>query len=410
MRLVSILFLSLVLQVLPTAARAQNATFTPLGHLQGGSLDSRAFAVSRDGDTVVGQATISNSNGVRAFRWTQAGGMESLGAFQSAAPSSIANGVSADGSVIVGESNNANNNTDMFRWTEADGIERLDGIVEGLIGGSAADVSNDGDWIVGSMALESLGGSIPTTTAFLWNDGIFNQLGAPGGYDTSHATATDANAFVTVGTLRLQTGTTREAFWWEGIDGFRTIGDLPDAPGFEKSLSAARDVSEDGKTIVGEGLFNELFFENVLAFRWTEADGMISLGDLPGGGPPDFSVAYGVTADGATVVGESSTDFFNSFTEAFIWDETSGMRKLSDVVTQDYGLDLGTWVLVSARAITPDGSTIVGYGKPFPTFDVFEAFVIRLPEPAGGTWAAIATLALLARRRRRLPRAEARTA
>jgi len=394
-RLLAILLLCWALPGVPGGARAQSATFTSLGDLEGGPFDSRAFAISKDGSTVVGQST--TDDGFRAFRWTEVGGIQSLGAFAAAGqPLSIANGVSADGSLIVGESRNANGHIDMFRWTEEAGMQRLDGIVEGLIGGSAADVSDDGSWIVGTMTLESLGGGQPTATAFLWNESNFFQLGAPGGYDTSGAFATDRNAVVTVGSVGTQLGTAGEAFWWEGIDGFRTIGDLPDAEGFDAVQSNAWDVSEDGQTIVGQGLENELFFQNILAFRWTEEDGMVSLGDLPGGSK--LSIAFGVTADGGTVVGESSTDFFNANTEAFIWDNANGMRKLSDAMTNDHGLDLGTWVLVSARAITPDGSAIVGYGKPFAAFDGLEAFVIhRLPEPAMGAWAALVTLALLAR-------------
>jgi uncharacterized protein (TIGR03382 family) len=42
----------------------------------------------------------------------------------------------------------------------------------------------------------------------------------------------------------------------------------------------------------------------------------------------------------------------------------------------------------------------VGYGKPFGAFGSWEAFIIRgLPEPTMGAWAALVTLALLARRR-----------
>ena len=55
------------------------------------------------------------------------------------------------------------------------------------------------------------------------------------------------------------------------------------------------------------------------AFRWTEATGMVGLGDLPGG---DFySTAYGVSADGSVVVGRGRSA---SGVEAFRWTEATG--------------------------------------------------------------------------------------
>ena len=44
------------------------------------------------------------------------------------------------------------------------------------------------------------------------------------------------------------------------------------------------------------------------AFRWTQATGMVGLGDLPGG---SFnSIAWGVSADGSVVVGTGKLNGF----------------------------------------------------------------------------------------------------
>jgi probable HAF family extracellular repeat protein len=94
------------------------------------------------------------------------------------------------------------------------------------------------------------------------------------------------------------------------------------------SASAAYDVSDDGKTVVGSG------------FRWTDSTGMQSLDGL----------AYNVSGDGFIVVGEAS---LNGFTRAFRWTDSTGL------------VDLGTLGGSSShsRDVSVDGSVIVGYSQ-----------------------------------------------
>src|SRR6185369_6252279 len=70
----------------------------------------QVFGCSPDAPAVVGR-----SSGLRAFRWTQAGGEQDLGTCPEM-PNSVARGVSADGSVVAGSCY-----TDVlsrpFRWT-----------------------------------------------------------------------------------------------------------------------------------------------------------------------------------------------------------------------------------------------------------------------------------------------------
>jgi hypothetical protein len=51
---------------------------------------------------------------------------------------------------------------------------------------------------------------------------------------------------------------------------------------------------------------NEFFAQKILAFRWTEEAGMVPLGDLEEGS--EHSIAFGVSGDGAVVVGEGAGD------------------------------------------------------------------------------------------------------
>jgi len=105
------------------------------------------------------------------------------------------------------------------------------------------------------------------------------------------------------------------------------------------------DISADGSTIVG--IAKSLSgFE---AFRWTETDGMIGLGDFDGG--RFFSAAFGVSADGSVVVGRGEEDL--NFHWPFRWSaDTSGMVALGDCAG-----DLGS---TGAYGISDDGTTIAG--------------------------------------------------
>jgi len=51
--------------------------------------------------------------------------------------------------------------------------------------------------------------------------------------------------------------------------------------------------------------------------------------------------------------------------EAFVWDETHGMRSLRDELVNDFGLgtSLNGWTLDSANGISADGRFIVGEGR-----------------------------------------------
>src|SRR5688572_3439619 len=100
------------------------ASLTPLGDLPGGFFISRAYAVSDDRSTVVGQGDPSFSSSVEAFRWTASSGMVGLGDLPGGITDSEAYGVSGDGSAVVGRSYSASGG-EAFRWTSAGGMVGL---------------------------------------------------------------------------------------------------------------------------------------------------------------------------------------------------------------------------------------------------------------------------------------------
>ncbi len=117
------------------------------------------------------------------------------------------------------------------------------------------------------------------------------------------------------------------------------ITDLGDA--FGGTWSRALGVSGDGSVVVG---WADDVNGDQHAFRWTQAGGMINLGNLGGG----QSWANGISADGLVAVGSSY--LANHDERAFRWTQGGGM------------IDLGTldgsesW----ANAVSANGSVVVG--------------------------------------------------
>jgi probable HAF family extracellular repeat protein len=251
---------------------------------------------------------------------------------------SYANAVSADGSTVVGVSKSANGINEGFRWTSSGGMV---GFGNNVI---PASVSADGSVIVGaSIGYELIDGR-------------------PGG----------------------------DAFRWTSSEGIITLGNL----GFSRSYANA--VSPDGSVVVGSssilywhaGSFSAL----PEAFRWTEATGMVGLGDLEGGGDP-YSGSMAVSADGSVVVGWGKSA---SGVEAFIWDATNGMRELDQVLTS-LGADLTGWQLTDVFDISDDGRAIVGSGTN--PAGLQEAWIATIPEPSTGLLVLTGLLGLASRRR-----------
>lgn len=134
----------------------QSVGMADLGTLGGGP--SSANAVSADGSVVVGDADTTFFKGVyHAFRWTQTGGMADLGTL--GGMYSYANAVSADGRVVVGYADTGNAQR-AFRWTQASGMQSVEQwlaangvtVAPELATRSATAASADGSVVVGQLA------------------------------------------------------------------------------------------------------------------------------------------------------------------------------------------------------------------------------------------------------------------
>ena len=115
------------------------------------------------------------------------------------------------------------------------------------------------------------------------------------------------------------------------------------------------------------------------AFRWTEATGMIPLGDLDGG--TFSSIASGVSSDGNVIVGVGHS---SSGEEGIVWTPDGGLVSISSYLTNaGLGDAIAGWQLNAAGYVSADGSTILGGGiDPSGARKAWLATVTVIPEPS----------------------------
>ena len=338
----------LMLTLMPLSS--VNAEVIGLGVIPGYNGVSRAYGISADGTVVVGSSR-SEGGDETAFRWTLAEGIISLGGLDGPNFRSRATTVSSDGLTIFGFSDSERTNFyEPFRWTEAEGMIALSSLGGEYFEGYAHDASADGTVVVGYSQ-----NNIPAEFgAFRWTEaeGMIALSGLEGQvpYENlfySNAQAISADGKVVVGGRLNIINSQQEAFRWTLGEGMVSLGLLQGT-----NFSEAYGVSADGAVVVGYsgGWYN---FEDREAFRWTMKEGMVGLGHLPGG---KGSQAYDVSPDGSIIVGRAGSQ--PGLHVAFRWAEQTGMQTVEDWLA-DYGIGTNGLRLDSALAISENG-TIVG--------------------------------------------------
>ncbi|MFO0973260.1 MAG: PEP-CTERM sorting domain-containing protein [Phycisphaerae bacterium] len=319
------------------------ADFRGIGALPGSRNGSIAYAISDDGSAVTGISDQSDLGGPStvAFLW-QADTMISLGDLPGGSTVSEAGGVSANGSAAAGMSASSNG-TEAFRW-EAGVMVGLGDVPGGDVYSHAFRISGDGTTVVG------LSRSANGDAAFRWQAGAMRNLADdfPGGLAAGWATDASFDGSVVVGYLATTSGPPRPMRWENNV---ATLIDIAPADVWGQATA----VSPDGQSIAGT-ITHQLSPLVREAFFWR--DGTLTLlGDLPGGATR--SSAADVSGDGSIVVGTGRTSLGD---EAFIWTAARGLRRVRDLLEQDYGLNLAGWQLTAANGISADGLTIAGSG------------------------------------------------
>ncbi|MBT8462259.1 MAG: hypothetical protein KJO44_07010 [Gemmatimonadetes bacterium] len=150
--------------------------------------------------------------------------------------------------------------------------------------------------------------------------------------------------------------------------------------------SVANGVSETGSIAVGT-FINE--WPRPQAFRWDAAAGIVRLGETTNSS--EGSWAFRTSADGSIVVGEFAEDLVNGRSYRAVYLDAAGEMHDLNVVLRAMGIDLTGWTLVSARDVSADGRTIVGFGL---GPSGLEAWIAVIPEPGTALLIGVGLMAL----------------
>lgn len=137
----------------------------------------------------------------------------------------------------------------------------------------------------------------------------------------------------------------------------------PDSPGEVLSVNA------DGSMAAG--------IWNLEGFYWTEAEGVVRLGTIPGGQTYPNAIAAGCRL----IFGKNQAGFFDPPT-AFVWTRNNGLRSLTDIAIAHGAVLPPGVVLDNVLAASADGTVVLGTALD-PFFRIY-TFVLRMPVSAYG--------------------------
>ncbi len=254
-----------------------------------------AYDISEYGNAIVGWAEDSNSKQFAFWLHVPTQTVDDLGTFATKWQwaRSWARGVSGDGKFVVGEAQDDSARIRVFRWSARTG-RKQDLTPSWGFGGRALGISADGQFVVGWAWRDK------KRQAVRWNaeTGHLQELGSLGG-DESWALKVSADGRYVVGWAKNAAGH-RRAFLWDAQTG--TMQDLGTLGGDE---SVANAISADGRYVVG---WAQDSTGVIHAFRWdAQTRSMESLNAAYASILSDGShltAAYDITHDGRYIVGE----------------------------------------------------------------------------------------------------------
>lgn len=303
---------------------------------------SQAMSMSADGSVVFGDCDAGTSP-LKAFRWTQATGMQQIPSVQ-ASDQTNSGRCSDSGNALGGGVYRTQGNTNImgFRWTAAGGTFDLP--LNGALGPvECQGVTRFGNYYFGRVRQPS-----GAMHAFRWSPSSgFHMLGVlPANSFNSNAYDANEDGSVVVGSCD-QFGITW-ASRWSASTGQQLLGSFPYA-----SSSYATRSNRGGDVIVGYGLGGQ----GSRAFRWTQPTGLVDLG-VPAG--MTSTLLSGVSDDGDLLLGSMWAVGPFNYTACY-WRPSTGYVDLNAFLTS-IGTNLTGWHLTGAAAISTDLTTICGTG------------------------------------------------
>lgn len=245
--------------------------------------------------------------------------------------------VSGDGKAVAGY--DWANYNEAFYWTAADGKIGLGSL--GGLSSRATAISRDGTTVVGTA--DTLDGK---SHAFLWKvgDEELHDIDTLSGNSTAALVSNDGSAVA--GSWYTSASSPYHVFHWTEAGGMVDIGDLGGSYTFLNAMSG------DGNVLVGNSYLEGNLSSH--AYRYVAStDTMTDLETLGG----TYSSASDVNLDGSVVVG-ASTDA-QSVQHGFRWTEATGMISVEDWL-ESQGGTLGTDMTETAEFVSDDGNVIVG--------------------------------------------------
>jgi uncharacterized membrane protein len=276
------------------------------------------------------------------------------------------------------------------RWTRAEGTEIIPpGIPEDFY--SAVGISSDGNTIYGptwrwnasdgysnlfppfqfgrlifgssddGSVVAGISGNYPLEgDAFIWNV----ATGTPTNLPRAAGVPTGYYYFKTISGDGRVVGASARAFDPEDFTGAdRYAGAIITGENVELITDLGpqnilNDLNFDGSVAVGQ--FTDSG-GSLRAFRWDRQGGLVLLDE--GFSRASSSSARAISADGSTVVGEYLRFGFPG-TDAFIWTQATGFEDLRSYLSTNFDLreQIDNWRLLSAIDVSGDGRTIVGQG------------------------------------------------
>ncbi|MBL8896840.1 MAG: hypothetical protein JNM84_04400 [Planctomycetes bacterium] len=221
--------------------RAQG--FQDLGLLPGSPFGAEAYGISGDGTVVAGHSG-SASGDWHAFRWTETGGMRDLGTLPGGTYS-FAFALSRDGSTVVGFGNTSSMELG-YRWTARGGMQPLRALAPEESTGAFA-VSSNGREVTGYSG----------SRAVLWRGNSVHDLGfLPGGtFAVGYAISGDGR--IIGGMADDASGALKAVLWTPAlgmVDLYALLAILGvDLQGW--SFTVVAGISEDGSSMTGIGTY-----------------------------------------------------------------------------------------------------------------------------------------------------------
>jgi len=164
-----------------------------------------------------------------------------------------------------------------------------------------------------------------------------------------------ADGFIIVGATKTADGI-EACVWLRGISVMLTLGDFNGTPPLS---SMAYGISADGKTVVGKARYEDNPPGPPLqqAFRWSESAGMVPMGYLYDANP--VSEAHAASAEGGVIVGAVGPRAGGLLQEIYRWTPVSGMVELlPGVVSMGLCCSHDGSVIAGVTSADPGGAII----------------------------------------------------